>query len=225
MYSPIRTLSMLLVGLFVATIATEPQARNNPAVGQQTFDYEILREGKPVGSHRVTVQRGDGRTRVLSNSNIEVGLLGLTFYRFQYESEEEWDDRGLRRLLVSVNDDGEQMELSGKRDGGRFVWRIGDSKPMVQQMPVYPTNHWNSSVLSQSRVLNTLTGNINRVSIQKERPARGERPQVQRFRYTGDLNLDAWYDDSGRWLGMRFQGRDDSTIEYRCRDCTAWWTL
>jgi len=38
MYSRIRTLSMLLVGMFVAAIATEPQARNNPAVGQQTFE-------------------------------------------------------------------------------------------------------------------------------------------------------------------------------------------
>ena len=40
-----------------------------------------------------------------------------------------------------------------------------------------------------------------------------------RFAYSGDLQNEVWYDDAGRWVKMRFKGRDGSTIEYVCRRC------
>ena len=40
-----------------------------------------------------------------------------------------------------------------------------------------------------------------------------------RYAYTGDLDNEVWYDDVGRWVKMRFKGRDGSTIDYVCRRC------
>jgi len=37
--------------------------------------------------------------------------------------------------------------------------------------------------------------------------------------YSGELDTEVWYDDEGRWVKMRFKGRDGSTIEYVCRRC------
>jgi len=34
-----------------------------------------------------------------------------------------------------------------------------------------------------------------------------------RYRLTGALPKDIWYDDQGRWLKSRFRGRDGSTVE------------
>lgn len=192
-------------------------------VAQETYEYEILRKGVPVGSHEVQVRHHDDHTRVVCRSHLRIGLLGLTFYRFRYESEEEWDEQGLRRLLVRVNDDGERLEIDGHRRGDRFDWTINDADSKSHKMPVYPTNHWNPAVLSQTWVLNTLTGGINRVSIQPHREGQPvfdrTRGEVKQYRYSGELRLDTWYDIGGRWMGMRFEGRDGSTIEYRCRNC------
>ena len=125
---------------------------------QQTFDYDIFRDGVLVGSHQVQVQYHEECTRAICLSRIEIGLMGLTFYRFRYESEEEWDEQGLNQLIVSVDDDVEHMQLEGHRENGRFLWTNNEADPIAQEMPVYPTNHWPPSVLSQTRVLNTLTG-------------------------------------------------------------------
>jgi hypothetical protein len=40
-----------------------------------------------------------------------------------------------------------------------------------------------------------------------------------RYAYHGDLETEVWYDDFGRWVKMRFAGRDGSTIEYVCTLC------
>jgi geranylgeranyl diphosphate synthase type II len=47
---------------------------------------------------------------------------------------------------------------------------------------------------------------------------RGQVPATY-YRYTGDLLAELWYDDDGRWVKMRFKGRDGSMIEYVCRRC------
>ena len=35
-----------------------------------------------------------------------------------------------------------------------------------------------------------------------------------RYRYTGDLVMDQWFDDAGRWVKTSFTASDGSTIEY-----------
>lgn len=184
--------------------------------------YTILRGGKEVGIHEVRREVVGGETRVRSESRIDVRLLGIDLYRFRYSAEEVWDESGLARLEVRVDDDGKPFRLDGKRSGERFTWS-SSAGTGEQALPLYPTNHWNSGVLGQDRVLNTLTGGLNRVDI--ERSAReplalpGGEVRAQRYRYLGDLELDAWYDDRGRWLGMRFKGRDGSEISYLCATC------
>ena len=184
--------------------------------------YTILRGGSEVGVHEVRRQVVGGETRVRSESRIDVRLLGIDLYRFRYSAEEVWDRSGLVRLEVRVDDDGKPFRLDGKRSGERFAWSssVGTGE---HALPLYPTNHWNSGVLGQDRVLNTLTGGLNRVDI--ERSGReslslpGGEVRAQRYRYLGELELDAWYDDRGRWLGMRFKGRDGSEIRYLCATC------
>lgn len=190
--------------------------------------YTILRGGKEVGVHEVRREVVGGETRVRSDSRIDVRLLGIDLYRFRYSAEEVWDRSGLVRLEVRVDDDGKPFRLDGKRSGERFAWS-SSAGTGEQALPLYPTNHWNSEVLGQDRVLNTLTGGLNRVDI--ERSGReslalpGGEVRAQRYRYLGDLELDAWYDDRGRWLGMRFKGRDGSEIRYLCATCGAEATL
>lgn len=226
--SYLRT-AILGLGVFATFVIAAKDTPETGDVDQRTYKYDILREGVTVGSHQVQVWYGNDYTRVECSSIIEVGLLGLTFYRFRYESTEEWDDRGLRRLQVRVDDDGQRADIDGSRVGNLFKWTKNDTDPISHEMPVYPTNHWNSNVVSQTQVLNTLTGSMNRVSIQsheEEVPVSDENlGDVKAFRYQGDLRLDTWYDSSGRWMGMRFKGRDGSTIEYRCRNCNTWKSL
>ena len=40
-----------------------------------------------------------------------------------------------------------------------------------------------------------------------------------RYRYSGELETEVWYDDAGRWVKLRFKGREGTPIAYKCRRC------
>ena len=186
--------------------------------------FTILRDGTEVGVHEVRRKTVAGQTRVDSSSRIDVRLLGLNLYRFRYQSREVWDDRGLLSLEVDVDDGGKPFSLNGERVSGRFEW-TSDLGNGAHPLPLFPTNHWSAEVLEQDAVLNTLTGSLNRVRIEPQGREMLELPSARvpatRYRYQGELRLDSWYDAAGQWLGMRFEGRDGSTIEYLCSSCDA----
>jgi hypothetical protein len=193
-----------------------------PATQGEALRFAILRNGSEVGVHELRRETVAGMTRVDVTSRIDVRLLGLDLYRFRYRAQELWDQSGLLRLNVEVDDNGEAFRLGGERDAGRFRW-TSETGSGEHPMPVFPTNHWNPEVLEQDAVLNTLTGRISRVEIVPEGrqllDLRSVEAPALRYRYRGDLQLESWYDPRGQWLGVRFEGRDGSTIEYLCSNC------
>ena len=38
--------------------------------------------------------------------------------------------------------------------------------------------------------------------------------QATHYRYDGDIKMNQWFDDRGRWVKMSFKGSDDSAIEH-----------
>lgn len=215
-----------VVGAFVAltnhSIAAIGADFDPIALYGSEISFDVLRKGKPAGSHTVTFERTGEGVFVRSNFELKVDLLFVTVYRFLYRSEALWQGGDLQRLTANVDDNGTTFSLGANRDGDN-VSIEHDQEVYEVAEPLFPTNHWNPHVLGQERVLNTLTGRVNRVAIEPE-----SREQVTtewgdvtatRYAYTGDLNTEVWYDDLGRWVKMRFGARDGSTIEYVCRRC------
>ena len=98
---------------------------------------------------------------------------------------------------ISVTHDGNRTVLPGK---------------------TLPSSHWNIEQVRQSMLLNTQKGTEAKVNI-----SQGPRENVKtlsgfvpatRYSYTGDVAMDQWFDDRGRWVKTSFQASDGSTIEY-----------
>ncbi len=188
----------------------------------EAIEFDVLRNGEPVGFHHVRFAR-DGQDLVVSSRfRLAVKALFVTVYRYSYDSEGRWRDGRLHALRARVDDDGAKTSVEALRRGERLAVRDGDGVVAVDA-PLFPTNHWNVAVLSQRRVLNTLTGRVNEVRIE---PAARDRVETERgpvpatqYVYRGDLATQVWYDDAGRWVKMRFRAADGSVIDYRCRRC------
>lgn len=184
--------------------------------------FDVLRNGQAAGWHRIRFDRDLDNLRVSAVFHLSVELLFIPVYRFRYESKSLWRHGLLDRLTVRVDDDGTHFSLEAVRDSDRLTVRSRADTDTVDG-PIFPTNHWHSGVLVEKRVLNTLTGRVNRVDIRPDvrETVPTERGDVvaTRFSYTGDLETEVWYDDNGRWVKMRFKGRDGSTIDYVCRRC------
>jgi hypothetical protein len=207
----------------LASAASAPPATADPLAlyGDEIY-FDVYRKDEKVGFHRVQFT-GDRRDlTVRSDFELQIDLLYFTVFQYDYQSEARWRHGRLDRLRVSLDDDGDRSALDAIRVGdGLKVEHDGGA--YLAPMPVFPTNHWNAGVLGQGRVLNTLTGRLNAVQIA---PAGREtvatehgRIAATRYVYSGDLETEVWYDDAGRWVKMRFEGRDGSTIDYVCRRC------
>jgi len=223
--------SVGLAALFIVAV-TEPGASNDTARHARNTDqaihngdeihFDVYRNGTRVGFHRVRFQEDDKGLAVEAQFQIQVTFLGVTVYRYRYDSRALWTDGGLSAIRTTVDDDGAVLEVQARRIGKRIYVAAGDIAYETSS-PLFPTNHWNAGVLGQNRVLNTLTGQINKVRIEASGPDRVETERgpvaATHYAYTGDLQTDVWYDAAGRWVKMRFQGRDGSLIDYVCRQC------
>lgn len=187
-----------------------------------TIEFDVFRNGEQVGFHRVGFQSNGDSITAVSEFQIEINFLFFTAYSYNYRSEDQWQGGGLARLKAEVNDDGDLFSVAAVRDGDKINIR-STKENYTTAPPLYPTNHWNPGVLKQTRVLNTLTGRVNQVRIEpREREViQTERGEITatRYAYTGELDTEVWYDDAGRWVRMRFNGKDGSEIDYVCRRC------
>ncbi|MFZ1414268.1 MAG: DUF6134 family protein [Defluviicoccus sp.] len=186
--------------------------------------FDVWRNGTPVGEHRVTFRRDGDTVRVAAVFALEVRFLGFAAYRYRYVSNSAWRGDCLVSLEALVNDDGKQSRMMAVREGNQM--RIaGGRGDVLAPAGIFPTDHWHPGVLGTERVLNTLTGGINRVRIDDRGavrlPSATGTIAARHYAYTGELSTEVWYDDAGRWVGMRFTGKDGSIVEHRCRSCAA----
>ena len=189
-----------------------------------TIEFDVLRNGKRVGEHVTRFERDGAGIRVDSRMRLDIRILLVPVYDFTYESRARWCGDGLLELDARVDDNGEERRTLARREAGALVVRHGDHVVRAGT-GLLPTNHWNPRVVAEREVLNTLTGNVNTVSIGP--CARGE-PTIEQaapgsvcYAYSGDLETRVWYDVEGRWSGLAFSGGDGSEIICVCRSCGA----
>ena len=201
-----------------ATPAFDPLAMYGPELR-----FRVWRDGSEIGSHVVTFRRDGEAIRADARFDVAVRLLGITVFRYGYAASALWRDGEMARIEATVDDDGTVLALQAERHGDSVI--VDGPKGLARfAAPLWPTSHWHPGVLSQSRVLNTLTGGIDAVTITPagvEVVATNAGPvRAARYRYSGDLrDVEAWYDDAGRWVGLRFPGTDGTLIEYVCDLC------
>ncbi|SCA56559.1 conserved exported hypothetical protein [Candidatus Terasakiella magnetica] len=218
-----RFITFLLLTLFTGpTIAS---AINPISLYGERIEFDVVREGEVVGEHITRFQQVDDELRVSSNMNIDIFILFLPVYSFDYRTTEKWVEGKLVSLDVNVVDGSDHLSFKAQRKDAALEIQLKDRIAEINK-PVFTTNHWNANVVKDNQVLNTLTGNLNAVTItpkgEEEIIVSNGSLNAQRYDYSGDLeDTSVWYDEMGRWVKLRFLASDGSTIEYRCRTCKA----
>ena len=218
-------------GLFILTaslfaLATSPSVATHRAEPTELYGtsllFDVYRNGAEVGSHSVSIDQEGSMTRISSVFDLEISFLFFTAYTFRYKSQGTWDDHRLVAFVSNVDDDGDRFEVKATQMASGLEISGPEGNETIAGH-IFPTTHWNFEVVEEKRVLNSLTGKINDVqisAIEREdvETELGKVPAT-RYDYSGDLETTVWYDDSGRWVKMKFKGRDGSDIEYKCRRC------
>lgn len=202
---------------FAQSIGQDPVA----AYGDKIV-FDVFRDGSQVGTHEVNFRR-DGED-IIAETRFEVSIkvLIIPVYSYLYTSTERWREGKLVTLNASTDDNGDVSTLSVKRENGTLQL-TGTGGEYTAADGLYPTTHWNSGVIGSTQVINTITGKINNVELQRRDtvPVATKHGDIlaTHHAYLGDLTTEVWYDDDGKWVKMRFPGKDGVMIEYKCRVC------
>ncbi len=214
--SPLKKLIWLgKVGSAAIALASSPAvlAGQDPA---DALNFRVLRDGDPIGSHRVSFRRVGEETHVHIALELEIGFGFITLFRYEHENREVWRDGRLLSLDARTHDDGDEHWVKARAgDAGLEV--EGSTGRYLAPADTLPTSYWNKAMVGQTRLLDTQSGRLIDVEVKpagRERIVVGGRAiDAQRYEISGDLQASLWYDLDDRWIGMAFTARG-SGIDY-----------
>ena len=197
--------------------------------------FAAFRNGERIGTHTLTFQQNGDKRTVTTSIDFAVKALGLTMYRYMHRGQEVWNGNTFESIATQTDDNGTKFGMKARNDAaGLAVVREGSGAPKMTASDVgfqqgtpnqatlpsstLPSTHWNLNQVKQSAMLNSQNGALAKVQITPRgretiKTANGTL-EATRYTYTGDVQMDQWFDDRGRWVKSAFKASDGSTIEY-----------
>jgi hypothetical protein len=216
--------------------STSVSAANDFPYGQ-TLGFTVYRNGQEIGRHTLSFAQ-DGANRVVTTTlNLAVKAMGITAYRYVHADKEVWNGDTLQALDSQTDDNGKKYKVHVQR-GAKGLTVDRESPPDAfnastadqglqpptfehETLPadILPTSHWNIAQVKRSVLLNTQYGTQAHVQItpmgrEPVKTSSGATLEATRYHYTGDIRMDQWFDDRGRWVKGTFSAPDGSTIDY-----------
>lgn len=226
---------LILAMLVLATGPTAASAADDFPYGS-SLSFVAVRNGQTIGHHSLTFQKNGTQLKVSTAIDLAVKFMGVTAYRYMHRAEEVWSGDTFQGLTAQTDDNGKKYAIRIRRDGAALAVER-NARPDVLSPATFdrglqrddavrttlppqllPSTHWNVRQARQAALVNTQTGTEARVqvSVLGRETIRAANASIDatRYRYTGDLVMDQWFDDAGRWVKTSFTASDGSTIEY-----------
>jgi len=227
----------LAAALIVSVLGSTTVSAANDFPYGQTLAFAIYRNGQEIGRHTLSFEQ-DGANRVVTVAiNLAVKAMGVIAYRYIHADREVWNGDALQALDSQTDDNGKKYKVHVQRGAnGLTVDRQAPAEainastadqglqpPVIEHevLPadILPTSHWNIAQVKRSVLLNTQYGTQAHVQVtpmgrEPVKTATGATIEATRYHYTGDIRMDQWFDDRGRWVKGMFAAPDGSTIDY-----------
>ena len=204
-----------------------------------TFDFEVLLNGKAIGHHKITLSVDErGRQVVQGDADYTVKLLGITFFGYQHQHREIWDGNCLQSLNTSTQTNGKSAQLTLTRSPeGYALTTLKEPKVLTldAQPCLWSYAYWRKDFTSQRQLMNGQTGQMSTVSFQRRPPIEANPlnpgpmpkpstvaapPESSGIRYklvTDDQTIAVDYSPSGQWVGLQVDLAPNRVLTYRLR--------
>jgi hypothetical protein len=202
-----RQAGLLLLGGLPALLAAPRVSR---AAAPAPIAFRVLREGSPVGTHRVTFAEAEGLLRARSELVVEVRLLGIPAYRYCHDIEEAWHGGRLIALSSRLDRNGRRFAVEARADEGALV--VTNAHGMQRLPPeTAPLTWWRDRSFPDAPLLDVREGRFVQPRLERLMPPPGG---GARWRLVGGEGAEIGYDPAGRWVEFATTGEDGSAIRY-----------
>ncbi|WP_431261679.1 DUF6134 family protein [Roseateles chitinivorans] len=217
-----------------AAVVTVGAAGLAASARAETWNFEVRLDGKPIGTHRFTVEGPAEAREVTSIAAFDVRLLGITVFRYRHEARERWRGDCLQEIRSRTDDDGKPVQVDRRLEPAApaaSATSAASGEPTCLMSYAY----WHPALIRQQRLLNPQTGEVDEVRIERLSdatvPAGGRDVDASRWRITSTATatstssgkssparqvLTLWRDRAdGRWIGLDAQVKGDRVLTYR----------
>lgn len=171
------------------------------------LDYDIRKEGEPIGREHVRINRQDGVATVEVQTRTRAKVLFLEFH-YDHGRREEWRDGALMRMVADTDDDGAKAHLDATRLESGWSFTVNGQ---ASQRPgdMLPLTLWGRAVLDRKELFSVIDAKPYRVQVaslgSESVTIDGRTVAAEHFRITGDVERDLWYGADGYLVRAAFQ--------------------
>jgi len=174
------------------------------AASIQKMVYQIQhRTYGRIGTLTNSVDKNGEQTKVTSEGQIRVSILGIVLYRQDFSRLEQWAGDRLMSFHGTTTVNGRMMEVNGAAEGDHFVVSSPNGSATAPAT-VRLANPWSDSTLKGDTMMTPDRGIIETVKISSAEttsiPIKGRMVRARHYeisRQTGERRYDVWFDDQG----------------------------
>jgi hypothetical protein len=161
-----------------------------------------------VGRHVITFACAGEDLIVETTIRGEVKVLMLPLFKRDGSYREVWRGDRLVAFDSHVVDNGEAYQVTARANGERTV--IEGRRGRIEAPATIVSNHpWNHEAVDRTLLFDTQRGRLQQVQVT---PAgielitiAGRPVAARKYRVSGDLERELWYDEAGNWLQSRLE--------------------
>jgi hypothetical protein len=197
----------------LALFAAGPAMAGDPPQG--VFIYAISRDGTPVGQQRLEFVGDQGKLRVISHTDLDVKIMGLSLYGFDQQVEEVRQGSLVMSLISEANDDGTDKKVTLTLNGGRLQGDYNGNRRDLD--PHLATSlFWRQPAIGVSQVIDPLRAKLRDITVTDLGPQTLDLPigriEAHHYRVAGELKRDLWYDSKGILVAGQLRAKDGSVL-------------
>ncbi len=175
------------------------------AADVETRDFNVFVDGKRAGAAHMTIQKADDGTITMScDTDITVPVLFFT-YKYSYRGREVWKDGKLQRFDSTCNDDGKRYVVTAAAEEKGVRFKVNNAERIVSR-DVWLTSYWSKPdkkmVDKAVPLVDADTGRDLECKVSQVGPEEvtvsGQAMKLQRYKLTGQVEVELWYDSADR---------------------------
>ena len=205
-------LTLLVLSYAVAASANSPT--------QNRWQFEVLLDDKPIGYHNFILSEKNGHQTISAEAKFNVKLLFVNVFSYRHQNEEIWRDNCLTSINAETLSNGTEFVVRGQAAKEGFQIQAESS---ANKLPpcVMSFAYWNPEFLKAEKLLNSQTGDYEKVAIVKEGEegllVNGQNIQAIRYSVSGaSAPITLWYAAlDNRWLALESVVKGGRILRYK----------
>lgn len=217
----IMTSSPLFITLLTVLSLAVGLAGQGQSPLTKTYDFRVFLDDDDIGTQRFLVSTEGLRTRVEVEARFDVSFFYINVYSYRHTNLEIWKGDCLQQIQARTDDNGESFFVEGTAEDGQFQLHTHNGDSSVKGC-VKTFAYWNPDLFQSDRLLNSQTGKLDTVEIQKlgkeSISVHGALIPTEHQRIVSNaFTIDLWYTLDREWVALESTTKTGKKLRYQLK--------